>query len=222
MATKDFLKCQKAIEARGALLVYPLQNRKEPPSLWGELYPRSEMRWEWDQGGDTRVSDLWRRREELARSGRVVYSKWFRGRATFFSRDCFVDLLRVVRAAERELSLRSEARDLYEALTESSPLSTKELKRAVGLVGKSFESHFQRGMKRLFEGGLIIGWGEVDDGAFPSLACGATKLMFEDLWAEGGDGDPGEARLRLAGAWAPSFVKFLDQIVSKTEGSIRT
>ena len=27
--------------------------------------------------------------------------------------------------------------------------------------------------------------GEVDEGAFPSLAIGSTELLFEDLWREG-------------------------------------
>lgn len=31
---------------------------------------------------------------------------------------------------------------------------------------------------------MIVGFGEVDEGAFPSLAIGATKLLFEDLYEE--------------------------------------
>jgi hypothetical protein len=37
-------------------------------------------------------------------------------------------------------------------------------------------------MKELFTRLLIVGFGEVEDGAFPSLAVGATELLFEDLW----------------------------------------
>jgi len=40
-------------------------------------------------------------------------------------------------------------------------------------------------MKELFMRLLIVGFGEVEDGAFPSLAVGATELVFEDLWREG-------------------------------------
>lgn len=37
-------------------------------------------------------------------------------------------------------------------------------------------------MKQLWARLLIVGFGEVDDGAFPSLAVAATELMFEDSW----------------------------------------
>ncbi len=32
-----------------------------------------------------------------------------------------------------------------------------------------------------------MGYGEIDDGAFPSLAIGATSLIFEDLWSASRD-----------------------------------
>lgn len=219
-------KCLEAISKRGALLVYPLNNKKLPPSLWGELFPRSEMKWEWDQGADDRVSRMWITREELSRSGLTVYSKWYRGRATFFDKDDFVHLLRVLRASETERQLRGEAERIYEALCESSPMSTKALKRATELTGKPFESLFQKATKQLFEKGLIVGWGEVDDGAFPSLNYGATKLIFEDLWAEAlleHEKKTVEAsRLHLESRWSPEFIKFLNQILSRIEGSTRT
>jgi hypothetical protein len=39
-------------------------------------------------------------------------------------------------------------------------------------------------MKDLFTRFLIVGFGEVEDGAFPSLAVGATELLYDDLWRE--------------------------------------
>jgi hypothetical protein len=39
-------------------------------------------------------------------------------------------------------------------------------------------------MKDLFGRLLIVGFGEVEDGAFPSLAVGATQHIYEDLWIE--------------------------------------
>jgi hypothetical protein len=39
-------------------------------------------------------------------------------------------------------------------------------------------------MKELFSSFLIVGFGEVDDGAFPSLAVGATELLYDDLWRQ--------------------------------------
>ncbi|HMN67936.1 MAG TPA: hypothetical protein PKC28_05290, partial [Bdellovibrionales bacterium] len=75
-------KAIKAIDKKGALLVYPLNNKKEPASIWSELFPRTKMRWEWDAGSDNRVAELWYLREELSRSRKVVYVKWYQGRAT--------------------------------------------------------------------------------------------------------------------------------------------
>jgi hypothetical protein len=55
------------------------------------------------------------------------------------------------------------------------------------LQGRANEAAYSRGMKDLFTRFLIVGFGEVEDGAFPSLAVGATELLFEDLWREGAD-----------------------------------
>jgi hypothetical protein len=40
---------------------------------------------------------------------------------------------------------------------------------------------------------LIVGLGEVEDGAFPSLAVGATTLLYDDLWADALNLNEGEA-----------------------------
>lgn len=178
-------KAVEAIERHGILLVYPIDNRKEPPSLWSVFYPRSEMRWEWDETGDDRVGRLWHLREELSRSGKVVYAKWYRGRATFFSRGVFASMLAVLGGTRLGTQgLSPVARELYEALTLDSPMSTKQIKMATGYRGKAYEAMYERAMKELWSRLLIVGFGEIDDGAFPSLAVGSTKLLFEDLWNE--------------------------------------
>ncbi|MFT3926102.1 MAG: hypothetical protein QM778_26395 [Myxococcales bacterium] len=171
-----------AIEEQGALLVYPLANRRDPPSLWRVLHPRVEMRWAWDQGADDRVVKLWQLREELAREKRVVYGKWYRGRATFFSRTLFVDMLAVLQGVEEPLS--DEANELLALLRDDSPQSTKALRREAGLSGRAGEHVWTRALRELWERCLIVGVGEIDDGAFPSLAVGATQTLFEDLWDE--------------------------------------
>jgi hypothetical protein len=172
------------IEKQGILLVYPIDNRREPLSLWSCFYPRSAMRWEWDESGDDRVARLWHLREELSRSGKVVYAKWFRGRATFFSRGIFAALLALSGGPGARESLSREARGILSVLEMDSPLSTKQIKAATGLKGKAHERDYERAMKELWSRFLIVGFGEVDDGAFPSLAVGATQLLFEDLWAQ--------------------------------------
>lgn len=180
------------IERRGILLVFPLHNRPEPGSLWSAFFPRSRMRWEWDAGGDDRVPQVWHLREELSRSGRVAYAKWFQGRATFFSLPLFAALLHVF-AADDDVGLSSDALRLYRTLEENSPLSTKELKREAGLQGRANERLFERAMKELWSRLLVVGYGEKDDGAFPSLQVGATRLLHEPTWRTARELDASEA-----------------------------
>ena len=175
-------KAVALINKKGALLVFPIDNRREPASLWHEFFPRSKMKWEWDSDGDSRVSDLWWLMKKLSDSGQVVYSKWYQGRATFFSKELFTALLVYSRMFFEDHSRFSRyARDLLDTLESDSPLSTKQLKKVTGLQGKDNERFYNRGMKELFLHFLIVAYGEVDDGAFPSLAVGSTKNLFEDL-----------------------------------------
>ncbi len=204
----------KSIDKRGILLVFPAANQADPPSLWSELHPRSRMRWEWDDGGDGRVGELWHLRAKLARSGKVLYSKWFRGRATLMSRPVFRALLHAAHERGDPTSgLRPEARQLLELLEENSPQSTRELRAAADLQGKPLEAIYARSLKELWSRLLIVGVGEVDDGAFPSLAIGATKLLFEDLWATREETNEEDARhLEAALAGSPAFARFFAQL----------
>jgi hypothetical protein len=177
-------KAIQAIQKRGALLVYPLNNRKEPLSIWSELYPRSKMRWEWDQDGDNRVASLWRLREELSRSHQVIYVKWYQGRATFFSREVFVHLLAFLRSAEVARTLGPESQNILDFLLNDSPLSTKQVKAAAELEGRLNESAYNHAMKPLWHYLLLVGFGEFEDSSFPSLGIGATQTLFEELWDE--------------------------------------
>lgn len=205
-------KAVENIEKHGVLLVFPVNNRKEPDSLWARFYPRSEMRWEWDEGGDNRVGKMWMLMKELSTDTRVVYSKWYQGRATFLSRDVFPAVVRVFRDAELP-PLSGSAAEILEILEMDSPLSTKHLKRAVDLQGKFNEPTYAKAMKELFTRGLVVGFGEADDGAFPSLAVGATKTLYEDLWSEAGDMESKEAWKRVDRVFPKGSAtrKFLDR-----------
>lgn len=175
----------KFINQQKALLVFPVDNKSEPRSLWSCFYPRSLMRWDWDESGDGRVVKMWHLRTELSTSKKVVYSKWYKGRATFFSRSLFVALLGSLGGlSENKNQLNRWETKMLRILEENSPLSTKVLKKEAGLRGKDQESLYQRSLKTLWERCLIVGFGEVDDGAFPSLALGATQLLYDDLWEE--------------------------------------
>ncbi|HEY6880624.1 MAG TPA: hypothetical protein VI299_21525 [Polyangiales bacterium] len=180
-------KALAAIERQGALLVYPIANRKDVPSLWSVLYPRSEMQWAWDADADPRVASLWLLRERLARTRRVVYTKWYRGRAVFFSQPLFTAMLSVLRPWQRTRS--GEASELLALLEEDSPQSSKLLRQHAGLRGKAGERRWTRATKELWEQLLVVGTGEVPDGAFPSLEMGATRWIFEALWEEAQRGE---------------------------------
>jgi hypothetical protein len=193
--------------------VYPIANKPEPPSLWGDLYDNAPMDWAWDEDADPRVADLWHLRRQLAESHDVAYAKWFRGRATFFSLPVLHAMLgRLARAGDVEAGLRPESRELLAILRERSPLSTKELRAAADLRGKACESIFTQAMKALWIRLLVVGTGEVDDGAFPSLAVAATDLVFEDVFAARHDVPPdADAKLDAAIASSRAFSRELDR-----------
>ncbi|MBS1983750.1 MAG: hypothetical protein JST16_06220 [Bdellovibrionales bacterium] len=168
---------------RGMLLVFPIANAREPASLWCEFFPRKKMRWEWDEGGDASVSDLWFLRGKLSNCGKVVYTKWFRGRATVIAPDLFSALIYLFNFPARKFKpLGAEARHILESLEDNSPQSPRHLKALTDLRGKDSEAIYNRALKQLWDRALIVGFGEIDDGAFPSLALGSSRLLFEPLW----------------------------------------
>ena len=184
---KSPLTTQKAIEAinkRGILLVYPIDNRPAPSSIWSEFFPKDKMVWEWDADADDRVSKLWHFKTELSSSRQVVYTKWYQGRATFFSKEAFTYMLAFFDTPKLNPNLlpNKEALLMLDVLETDSPQSTKQIKLATDLKGKIFERTYEKSLKALFEKLWVVGFGEVEDGAFPSLAVGATKALFEDLW----------------------------------------
>jgi len=194
----------KAIDRHGMLLVFPIDNRPEPASLWSVFYPRSKMRWEWDEGGDNRVSDLWFLREQLSISRKVIYAKWFRGRATLFSRELFTALLATYMRQPKFRALSKDARALLSLLEENSPQSTKQLKKQSELVGRALEPTYNKALQELWSRCLIVAFGEVDEGAFPSLAIGATRLVFEEIYLEAQAMPASEAQILLAGPFSES------------------
>lgn len=206
------------LNKRHMLLVFPANNNSAIPSLWSEFFPKSKMVWEWDENGDSRVSDLWHLREKLSKSGQLVYGKWFRGRATLMSRELFPSLVRALNPdLPRAVGLSFTAREILEFLEEDSPLSTKQLRRLSELQGKENESRYARALKELWSRNLIVGFGEIDEGAFPSLAMGATQLIFEDLWQEALDLSLTEANKNvehLLGEDSPFYKFFLKQRAS--------
>lgn len=209
---------QKAIheiEKAGILLVFSIKNKPDPESLWSKLHPRSKMSWNWDEDGDDRVVNLWHLMKQLSGSQKVVYSKWYQNRATFFSKSIFADLLcYLMKTYDLHAGLIPEAREILEILEQDSPLSTKELKEAADLKGKFFESLYNNALKQLYQRGLIVSFGEKEDGAFPSSLMGSTRLLFEDVWKEAAQRDlkSAERNLRKLFDSSPALQKQLQRI----------
>ena len=217
MGREDALykKARAAIEEHGVLLVYPMANSRDPASLWSVLYPRSPMRWAWDEGADPRVVGLWHLRERLARSREVVYGKWYKGRAVFFSRALFGAMLAELAPWGYALTLEEE--EILRLLEDDSPQSSKRLREGAGLRGKASERTWTRATNALWELLLLVGTGEVEDGAFPSLEIGATRWMFEPLWeaAQGGSHEGQRAALERHLSPSSSFGKHWTRIVKR-------
>ncbi len=216
-ASKLFPSAVSAIDSAGWLLVFPLPEggKVKALSLWQALFPRSKMRWEWDDSADSRVVQLWHLRREIAESQKIIYSKWYRDRATVFSIPCFRALYRVLEPARQVLS--PDAREILELLDYESPLSTKQLRRGVELQGKDNEKRFHAATRELWRSLAMVGIGEIDDGAFPSLAHAATHAVFEDEVARA-------SRLSLAEAWGqldewPELVRATRKILGVNSGT---
>lgn len=176
-------KSIEKINQKKLLLVFPITNKQDPPSLWFQLFPRVPMDWSWSEDGDNRVVRMWHLMKTLSDCRRVIYSKWYQNRATFFSNDFFTHLLAYQKhKVHSQIEWTSTERQLLEILRNNSPMSTKELKAESGLKGKFFEAEYTRSLKKLFLHQYIVAYGEVEDGVFPSLALGATETLYEEEW----------------------------------------
>jgi hypothetical protein len=221
-----FARAKKEIDAHGILLVYPLASKptsaraaalNNPPSLFSVAYPGVKMSWKWTDDADDRVVRLWHLRMRLAESREVVYAKWFRDRATFFSLPVFRAMLGgLSQAGDTRSSLSMEARDVLEVLEDDSPMSTKLLRTNAGLRGAEHNARWARAMSELFARLYIVAVGEVEDGAFPSLAVGATSLLFENEWSTRTVRDPeNDTALHRALMASPAFKKQWDKNLSR-------
>jgi hypothetical protein len=144
------------------------------------------MRWEWDESGDSRVAELWHLREQLSRSKKAVYVKWYRNRATLLSPECFQWARAVLRAQPGFLNLSSDAKRVLAIIADNSPISTKALKKQAKVQFSMPGPAVEKSMTELWKRLLIVGFGEVDDGAFPSLAVGGAEQIFES-WCHKSD-----------------------------------
>ncbi|HMN67935.1 MAG TPA: hypothetical protein PKC28_05285, partial [Bdellovibrionales bacterium] len=106
--------------------------------------------------------------------------------------DVFVAALAYLRSAQVAAGLGPDSANILELLVSDSPLSTKQLKAAAELEGRSLESAYNRAMRPLWNHLLLVGFGEFEDSSFPSLGIGATQTLFEELWGEAEKLTPGQ------------------------------
>lgn len=211
-------KIINAVNEHGCLLVFPLDNRKDPKSIWSVLYPRTPMRWEWDSGGDNRVGELWMLRAELMDSREVVYSKWYQGRATYFSKKVFINLLAYFGTSQDRRPVGPTSQEALDLLLMDSPQSTPLLKENLGLRGRLNESQYNRTLKPLWNYLYLVGFGEVEDSSFPSLNIGASATLFEELWLESQSIAPDAAEKYLVKTLGEDnlFLKFARKLLRST------
>ncbi len=144
---KNYKKAVAAINEHHIQLVYPIKNAPEPRSLWHSLHPRTFMKWDWSEDADQRVVDIWHLKDDLSCGQDVVYAKWFRGRATFFSREIFAPILCLLETTKVDEIHRSvHASDIYDELLERSPLTPKIVRQAVDLSGIHNRSDYEKGV----------------------------------------------------------------------------
>ncbi len=67
------------------------------------------------------------------------------------------------RSPDLRRGLSGGAKIVMEVLENNSPISTKGLKRAADLQGRTHETEYNRAMKELFSRLLIVGFGEFED-----------------------------------------------------------
>ena len=213
----------QAIHKAGILLVFPNNNKKEPASLWCHFFPRKKMRWEWDSSGDSGVSDLWFLKTELSTTRKVIYTKWYQNKATYFSRKLFTAMLRALNPElSKKPKLSRTASFLLEILESDSPISAKKLRKLVLLEEGNHDISFDAALRELWAKLLIVAFGEVDDGSFPSLAIGATKTMFEDIWTEAEEMTETEALQSIAKSLAEEnlFRRYFEKLQKRMPGAI--
>jgi hypothetical protein len=130
-------KAVDRIRERGGLLVFPINSREEPRSLWSEFFPGTKMVWDWNEDGDMRVAEMWQLIKLLSDSSEVVYSKWYQGRATFFSRELFASMLAVRRRTfDPRRGLSSTAKTLLEVLENQFAAFNEGVKACRGPAGQ--------------------------------------------------------------------------------------
>lgn len=170
----------QSINKAGVLLIFPIQNKDEPDSVWAHTYPRSKMIWDWTRDTDPKVDRIRAVLWDLVDEEKIILTKWYRDKPTIFSEDSFLYMLAYLRSAKK-FQMR-ETKKVLDTLEIDSPQATQELKEACGLRGSHFKSDYNQAMRELWHRLLIVEHGEVKISHLPSTTIGSTEKTFGDIW----------------------------------------
>lgn len=163
--SKQQAKCIDYINEVGVVSVFPAKSTM--PSLFKFLHPRSKFSWVWDEYGDSKVVKLWWLKNDIARSKKVLYGRFFSNQPVFVSLD---------RAEEFKAKIKPKAKTklesyILENLELNSPQTLRMLKRQARHDGVEFlRSEWQRALVSLQKQFLIssLGDSERESGPMPS------------------------------------------------------
>jgi len=170
------------VEKIGRVAIFP---EKKPSkhsiiSLWELFYPRTKMKWEWDDSADNRVVKLWWLKNEIAQTQKVLYGRFFGNRPVLVSKS---ETRRTLKTLEKK-PLTSLAREILSRLEDNSPQTKRMLGRELRAEGwEPTKSEFERSLIDLQKNFLIVSLGdsEREKGPMPSSEYAALSLIFPDL-----------------------------------------
>lgn len=86
-------KFANVIQDKGMLLMFPIKNEKDPDSFWPHVFPRSKFFWDWTKDTDPKIFKIRTIIDELLNNDQIIQAKWYKNRATFFSKETFQHML---------------------------------------------------------------------------------------------------------------------------------
>ncbi|MEO5668509.1 MAG: hypothetical protein ABIR96_10655 [Bdellovibrionota bacterium] len=172
------------VERVGRVAIFPEKNKKKNSivSLWEIFYPRTKMKWEWDEAADNRVVKLWWLKNEIAQTQKVLYGRFFGNRPVLVSKKEALKIL-VTLEPRRHSRLASE---ILSRLEDNSPQTKRMLGRALRDDGwEPTKSEFEKALLDLQRDFKIVNLGdsEREKGPMPSTEYATLALIFPDVAA---------------------------------------
>lgn len=182
VSKKLFEKVLSLINEHQIVYVYPHKS-KEEVSIFRLLYPKKEFRWDWSEAADPKLVELWWLKDDLARSKKVVYGRFFKAKPCFVSIKKFQLLLKNTLVNIDQLNALETF--IYELLLENSPQSTRMIKKVYRKLGVEVytRTEWNKAFLGLQKKLLIcnLGDSEREHSPMPSTEYAAVEHVFENL-----------------------------------------